>query len=583
MKKSGLKVAVVLGGAILLAACSGSSSNISDPPPETDPSASCGSGQTCITGRFEDGQVTGLDYTCGAITAKTDSNGDFTCAVGSTIKFMIKHPDSVHEVLLGQALVQDALKDTRLLPVGTDGKPLKRIYLTALDLAGTKDIAVPEAVTARNITRLLHALNSSSNSSSLAIKDNPARDIVLTEADKKEFLVALNESISLAAVSEDDFEAKVSPALSSMTVPRIMISRPDADRTLEKATYSIMAGLYQDNGFIISTTTPVNTGLGVLTSFFYGFNASEELFGEVLLGVDRKGRFFGAGSASMGARDTEIELVRYDPTRFYPRSGRYLKLDGSVAGLEFDLDNLQSFSMASGVIDRNFMAINETAYKNAYGVDVPSSDKLGTLASPSPVSPYTFSGVNLLRPTNLVTTLNPDVWNELTFPIHVKATLKKKINTIESVVGTANFTILSDGNIVTDLDADCSAVDLDSLSDGDKQEQPMGVVGRVFPIDSRLYIEPLLVMPKTVEFGSAIANSSVGGLGNPVRLRVDFGSNYLKSFKNTAGVTTDDEVASWVNKYVFFKNIHDGNEGSAISDGVEGDFVTEPASCPIVP
>lgn len=581
MKKSGLKVAMVLGGAFLLAACSGGSSNLSDPPPETDPSTSCGSEQVCITGRFEDGQVTGLDYTCGNITAKTDSNGDFTCVVGSTIKFMIKHPDSVHEVLLGQALVQDALQNTGLLPKGTDGKPLKRIYLTALDLAGTKDIAAPEAAAARNITRLLHALNSSS-SSPLAIKDNPARDIVLTEDDKKEFLVALNESISLTALSENDFEAKVGPALSSMTVPRTMLLRPDADRTIEKAIYSIMAGLYQDNGFIVSTETPFKIGLTPVVSLFYGYNANEELFGEVQLGVDRKGRFFGAGSASMGARNTEIELVRYDPTRFYPRSGRHLGLDGSVAGLEFDLENLQIFSMATGVIDRNFMAINETSYKNAYGVDVPSPERLGTLSSPSPVvSPYTFSGVNLVRPTNLVTTLNPAVWNELDFPLHVKATLKTKISTIESVVGAINFSILSDGNIVTDLDADCSDVDLDSLSDGDKQEQVMGVVGRVFPIDSRLYVEPLLVMPKTVEFGSAIANASVGGLGNPVRLRVDAGSNYLKAFKNTAGVTTDDKLATWVNKYLIFKNMHDDKED--VAEGAEGDFVTEPATCPIVP
>lgn len=581
MKNSGLKVAVALGGVLLLAACTGSSSNLSDPQPETDPSSSCGSDQACITGRFEDGQVTGLDYTCGAITAKTDSSGEFTCVVGSTIKLMIKHSDSAHEVVLGQALVQDALQKAALLPIGADGNPLKRIYLTALDLAGTKDIAAPEAAAARNITRLLHALNSSA-SSTLAIKDNPARDIVLTEADKKEFLVALNESISLTALSEVDFEAKVGPALSSMTVPRIMISRPDADRTLEKATYSIMAGLYQDNGFIVSTDTPVQIGTTPFVSLFYGYNTSDELFGEVLLGVDRKGRFFGAGSASMGPRNTEVALVRYDPTRFYPRSGRYLKLDGSVAGLEFDLENQQPFSMASGVIDRNFMAINPTAYKSAYGVDVLSSDyRLGTLASPDPLgNPYAFSGVNLFRPINLVTTLNPAVWNELTFPIHVKATLKTTINTIESIVGTANFTILSDGNIVTDLDADCSAVDLDSLSDGDKQEQSMGVIGRVFPIDSRLYVEPVLVMPKTVEFGVDVANSSVGGLGNPVRLRVDAGQDYLKAFKNTAGVTTDGELALWANKFKLFKNIYDGKEAG---EGAEGVFVTEPATCPIVP
>ncbi len=582
MKIYGLKIAVALGGVILLAACSGGSNNLSDPPPETNPSSACGSDETCITGRFEDGQVAGLDYSCGTISGTTKSNGDFTCAVGSTVKFMINHDDIGHEVMLGQALVQDALQDNRLLPKGTDGKPLKRIYLTALDLAGTKDLAAPAAATARNINRLLHALNSSDGTTTLAIKDNPARDIILTEADKKEFLVALNESLALSALSEDVFEAKIGAALSAMTVPRILESRADADRTLEKATYSIMAGLYQDNGFIVSTNSPVSLeNQAVLISLFYGFNATEELFGEVLLGIDRKGRFFGAGSASMGARNLEIELVRYDPTRFYPKPESYLKLDGSVAGLELDLENMQTFSLATGVIDRNFIAINETAYKNAYGVDVPNLDRLGTLKSPDIASPYTFSGFNLVRPTNLVTTLNPDVWNELTFPLHVKGTLKTTINSIESVVGTINFSILSDGNIVTDLDADCSVVDLVSLSDGDKQELPMGVIGRVFPLDSRLYVEPLLVLPNTIEFGSAIANSSVGGLGNPVRLRVDAGANFLKAFKNTPGATTDDELALWVNKYIYFKNIHEGKDSP--DDGAAGDFVTEPATCPVVP
>lgn len=585
MNKNLIRNVVTLAAAALLVACSGASNNLSDPPDDPTSTTKCGDDLDCVTGRFEPGQVVGLNYTCGSIRAVTTSTGDFTCPIGSTVTFSLRHEESAFEVTFGSTIVKDALKDDRLLPTGLDGQPLRRIYITPLDLAGAGVVNADTstAAGARSIVRLLHALNSSA-AGTLPIKDDPSRDIVLLAADKKEFLDKLEASFNVFSLDDEGFDDKVSTQLGTMVQPRVMMSVEDAAETLEKGSFSTLAGVYQDNGFIVSTTTgELVTGYGFVISLFYGYNSVDELFGEALVGVDRKGRFFGAGSASIGNRSSTATIVPYSPIRFQPVGGT-VGLKGALTGLEFRLENNDVFGMTSGVIDRNYVAISEDSYERAYGEELPSgeSNRLGRISSPDVGSPFTTSGVNLIRPTNLVTTLNPVVWNQLSFPLHVKATLMTEINSVETEVGAINFSVLADGNIVTDRDADCSAVDLVSLSDGDVSELPMGVVARVFPISSRLYIEPLLVMPNTAEFGAAISNSYIGGLGNPVRMRVDSaaGANLFKSFRNLSGVTVDEDLALWVNKFQFFKNIHDGKEGAALADGVEGEFITEPTLCP---
>lgn len=586
MNRNWIRSLVTVAAAALLVACSGASNNLSDPPEDSTSTTKCGDDLDCVTGRFEPGQVVGLNYVCGSIRAVTTSTGDFTCPIGSTVTFSIRHEESAFEVTLGSTTVKDALKDDRLLPTGLDGQPLRRIYITPLDLAGAGVVNAdsPTAAGARSIVRLLHALNSSTPGA-LPIGDDPSRDIILLAADKKEFLDKLEASFNVFSVDDEGFDEKVETQLGTMTQPRAMMSVEDAVRTLEKGSFSTLAGVYQDNGFIVSTTTgELVTGYGFVISLFYGYNSVDELFGEALVGIDRKGRFFGAGSASIGNRSATATIVPYSPLRFQPVGGK-VGLKGSLTDLDFRLENNDIFGMSSGVIDRNYVAISEDSYERAYGEALPSgeSNRLGRISSPDVGSPYTTSGVNLVRPTNLVTTLNPVVWSQLNFPLHVKATLMTEINSVETEVGVINFSVLADGNIVTDRDADCSAVDLMSLSDGDVSEFPMGVVARVFPISSRLYIEPLLVTPNTAAFGSAVSNAFVGGLGNPVRMRVDdaAGADRFKSFRNLSGVTTDDDIALWVNKFQFFKNIHDGKEGAELADGVEGEFITEPTPCPV--
>lgn len=578
MKKTNLSIFGILGCAVLLSACSGGSSNIADPVKE--PTNSCSADQDCVTGRLEDGQVAGIDYKCENITSVTGNSGNFSCPAGSTIEFFIKHPDSEFVVTLGETKVKKPLLNEDLLPLGPDGEPLKRIYITPLMLAGVTTTTAPAAAGARNITRLLHALNAQDTT---GLKNNPARAITLTPADKKALLIALGKSVTLANMSDATFEADFTSVLAAMTPARPLISTTEADGVLRKAVYGIAAGVYTSDSPLISHPT----GLPAF-NIFYGISATDEFFGEAMLGIDRKGRLFGAGSASVGPRNETPELVRYDPTRFYVKpdpttqsNAPELQLDGSLVGLSFDLDNSEVMTMQTGIIDRNFMAYNEAAFKIAYGTDLPSdvATRLGTFQNPT--SPYTESGLNLQRPTNLVTTLNPDIWSALTFPMHVTATLQLEG---EPDLGVVNFTILSDGNIVSDLDQDCNAVDIDTLNEvaGDRREFPVGVVERAFEIDGKYYLEPVIILPKA--YGNAVANSVVGilistiGEEHKVRLRVDSaaGINRLKMYQNTNGVLTDTKLALWGNNYKVYKDIHDN---PASGGTLNGKFVTAPAAC----
>lgn len=582
MKRKILALLTVLGSTALVGACSSGGNNISDPEDESS-IQTCAAGLTCITGRLEDGQVAGLDYTCGPVTSVTTSSGDFVCPVGSTVQFSIRHPSSSFVVTLGDAVVPDTLKQSSLLPLGPNGLPLKRIYLTALDLAGAASPDVPAAAAARSVTRLLHALNTAAPSA-LSPKDNPARDIVLTLAVKQEFLEALGESVDVSSQEESGFESKVVPALAGMLPPRALISVEEANGLLLKAKYGINAGAYLGTGGkIVSSTEPFSlSGLGIFVSLFYGFDAGHELFGETTVVVDRKGRLLGGGSASIGAR-TNREIVPYVPTQFYVRPGTKIGLDGSIAGMKYDIDNGQVIRMKTGVIDRNLMAIDRETHERAYGDNFPLEvvdSRIGTLENEDPALAYTSSGVLLQRPTNLVTTLDPEVWSAVTFPLHVTGTLMEESDGPE--IGSISFSILSDGNIVTDLDEDCANVDLDTLSDGDVQEVPMGVVARAIQIESRKYMEPLLIFPKTAAFGSDIAGAFVGGL-LPVRLRVDAGAGaaFLKIYGNPFG-EPDDEAAGaalWRSEYRaslwLRESLLEGTSDVVLS----GHFKTAPAAC----
>lgn len=579
MKKTNLSIFGILGCAVLLSACSGGSNNIADPVKE--PTSSCTSDQDCVTGRLEDGQVAGIDYKCASITSVTDSSGNFTCPADSTIEFFIKYPDSEFIVTLGETKVQRPLLNDSLLPQGPDGKPLKRIYITPLMLAGVTTTTAPAAAGARNITRLLHALN---NEDTTGLKDNPARAITLKPADKKALLIALGKSVTLTGMTDAAFENDFTPVLAAMTPARTLISTTEADGVLRRAVYSIAAGAYTSDSPLLSHPTDLDP-----FNVFYGISDANEFFAEAVLGIDRKGRLFGAGSASVGPRNETPELVRYDPTRFYVRPDLTtqskvpeLKFDGSVVGLSFDLDNSDVITVQTGLIDRNFMAFNEAAYKIAYGDVLPSdiASRIGTFQSAT--SPYTKTALNLQRPTNLVTNINPDIWSSLTFPMHVTATLQLEG---KPDLGVVNFTILSDGNIVSDLDKDCNAVDIDTLYEigGDRREFPVGVVERAFEIDGKYYLEPVIIIPKA--YGAEVANSVVGilistiGDEHKVRLRVDnpAGTNYLKMYQNTNGLLTDTKLALWGNNYKTYKGIYDN---PATAGNVNGKFVTAPAACP---
>lgn len=585
MKKNAFVLAGLLGTLTLVGCGESGDNNLADPTsPSTPVQSSCASDQQCVKGRLEDGQVAGLSYTCSTITATTTAFGEFSCPVGSTVQFSIRHIDSPHVVTLGQAVVPSPLKDARLLPVDGNGNPVTRIYLTPLNLAGASSPAEPAAAGARNITRLLHALNYNTNN--VGLDDNPARDIVLSASVKKDFLDALGMSVDVASMPESTFEADIGGALSSMTTPRSLISSADANGVLEKASYSILAGVYTDSAFMVSSIT------GIIINHFYGVSTGDEFFGELSLGVDRKGRYFGAGSSSLGPRNPEVALVRYDPVRLYTRQGQKIGLNGAITGLAFDLDNAQSIEMTSGVIDRNFLAKDTDTYKVAYGDVLPGDvdQRLGRFTNPA-VS-YTTTGLNLQRPLSLAANIDPAVWGTLSFPLHVTATLRSVTSSVTSDLGVVRFSVLSDGNIVSDLDGDCAAVNLDTLKEdvSGEQELAIGVVSRAFAIGSKAYVEPLIIVPKL--YGSAVANAMIGVLpanlaqvyDYTVRLRADSAdpSGYLRMYRNPVGVPNDTAagVAQWGSNYLHYRSFYQKENGGA-EITFNGDVVAEPTACPV--
>lgn len=477
MKKSTLLLPGLVASALILSGCGGGSSNLDDPV--TGPASSC-TGDTCTDGIFTP-VVEDLDYQCANITAVTAPNGFFSCPVDETVTFRLSHPDSPFSVRLGSFTMK------KVFAAATD----KRYFVTPRNLAGTTGTTVI-GNREQNILALLQALDTVTD----PVPGQPSDRIDLSAADKLAFLTALGRSLDAELdLAPADFALAVNAALNMAGKPSLA-SEADTQTLLKTSVNATVAGIYYS--FAPLSTEGINqllllsTGL-TNTPGFIGQSGSNNLLGHLALGVDRSGRMFGFGEYVQGvdlrtaAREyIDFRVVASNSLVVAPSGNALLwPLNGNLKGLSFTLQNTNVLTLSQGLVERGAMASTPAQYEEQYelGTAAESAGKLGTWTASGSIP----SGrINLYRSGFIFPVLTPEVWEGISFPLHLTAKIYKSSDTETNCTSAAcllkevPLTILADGNIVSDGNADCAAVDMGTLSDGTVTEAPLGVVNRAF-------------------------------------------------------------------------------------------------------
>lgn len=598
---SKLPFVVAFSAFMFLVAC-GESTNLNDPK-EIVSTTECSDlesvdGVSCVSGRFVDDAVVNVNYSCGKVNAVTDVAGGFSCPAGSTVEFSLLNPDdtssTAKKIVFGKVLVKN-------LPKRYSSESF--LYVTPKDFGD---------IYATNIVRLLQSLRAPDT-----IDDYmPNRKIVLLDEDKKK-LTSLNASISSNdfALSTSDFDSLVSSYVVT-ALNRTMIDSARADAFLKKAIHSTVGGSYYVPGYAVTLGyRPGTVGWDGDYGGIRGISLTDYFLAATWNLVDRKGRVTGFGVYSTGpASAPSGSQIDYDqcklllPTtcvnqpsrnilRMIPDAGLSWSnwiADGSWR-LSYNLTDAggvtlpgNKFMFTQGKIDRGAIAGSEFLYKQIYDETWEGSTaELGQwklIGSPDFSTP-TDTSFTVTRLRSIAPTLDPSLWDitKINFPLNVKAVFLQSDGVTQ--IATLRFTILKDGNIVSNLHDKCGiGLDLDTLkySDGD-QEFPLGTIAQIFTASNpSTYMAPMLIIPDDPLF-SGLRNIQIGSAGasGNVRLRVDKAnpSAYLKLYNDTAfsdgSIASDvDKSAVWADAVTFLQS------GAAGASGISGYITSQEDFCP---
>jgi len=613
---------------VFLAACSSEDNNLSNPP--TSVISKCGdiSGAVCVSGRFIDDAVKNLNYTCDKVTSVTDVTGSFSCPVNTTVTFSLRsdNPNVFRVITLGSAKVLAPAK----------GLSDSTFYITPRELAGNAGAATFNNA-ALNIVRLLQVLDQYR----LTNLSSPADFVDIRENDKT-YLALLPRDIEPAdfALAPDVFDALIKPLVDQLItddvaasrLPRQMLTMAEAQQILEKGLHATVSGIYQAG----------NSGFGTIVDsgdmLSEGFSA--DYFAALNLGVDRRGRLFGFGVYSELSSLTPAgsRLITYRPEYMdlntqATGSRSHWSKDATVQGMRFDMQNGYFTELTQGTFVRGVVAGSKKVYDALLGEGTSGVQSLlgrwrvATVGG-SDVNTASNSSVSIFRSRNVVPTLDPDIWATLTFPMHVTATFYDADSicrttpvdpdTVKpgdppvivypdlddcptgSPLGELSFTILADGNIVSDFGQKCATVDAETLQEqapASGTEIPLGMVIAAFvlPGETSPYLTLSMLLPRHASVPADLIYAQMG-INNicsasaetcerslQIRLKVSDGKVWDHNKKNES--FPNNRRAIWSNQYHQFKASQlDGSltadQKKAFGKKAEGTLISQFTSCP---
>lgn len=622
MKKTSLKLLGSVLATALLSSCGGESTNLPDP---ARPIVSTCTADNCVSGIFvADGVVEGLNYECGNIRSKTTFQGEFSCPLdeaSSKVTFVISHVDTGNRVTLGEYTFRPVF--TKKTVNGVDASTYeavptqtidKRVFVTPRELTG-EQFTSGFSDRALGITALLHSLDTDFTAGLIV---SPASIVNLSEANKLTFLSGLpataNSEPRKVSSTDADFISLVNTGLTAIDPGReILPNLQDYIPIAQQATHALAAGIYH-----ASEPTLLISLFNLLDKLTGGSPAIEDIdlysrlplagktksaplvsgastctasdcytsFGYMSFGVDRSGRLFGFGA-------TEARLagvIQNDPLALVPALNQTWPNSGDLKNLRMNIiDNSdtssfrpESIFMTQGVVDQGSMAAASSMYMDYFGADTSVDSRLGRWQLKNGSAVLMGGAGDTLPPRmelhqsyNSFPILNPEVWSGITFPLHLKAVITCKATEPCGSV-EVNFTVLADGNIISDKDKNCSVVDASLIDGASTQELPIGVVTRAFANDGAngtggKYLIPLILLPSELVSSTEVRQIEIGTSAS-ARLRVDNGS--FGMYSNVS--ESEDAELSW-NDFYYFNKSYNASSGASIKSS--GTIVTSKAAC----
>lgn len=581
-----------------LVACGSGSNNLTDPVSNTGSSSTCGaSNGLCVTGQLVDEPVTGINYECDTVANVTTAEGYFVCPNNSVVTFFLLSSDGKKKVTLGTAVIQPLIIAVPDPKTGKSKAEAQLLQLSPLDLvsgAGELDNLEGTDLATTKVLNILRVLQGVASTEEFQLPA-PSKRIVVSSA-ARDKLNLLDKDFGAGGFSStttlDETFTKI-----GITLPAVA----DAKNHFLAGQRIMLAGLYEAPGLVFSVQRAIDD---VIETGIVGKNGDTIILGtnnkqedkaieSILLLLDRDGRSIGLGQewkgitqssptdSSIPKNVTEMRS-KIAPSELVPVSdGLGFSLNGKVkSGFKFKVINKDTLlddgfvEIYEGTNRYGFISGHPFIYRSLFGLPETtpvSPDLLGKwrrLDKSGQTASYVGS-VNLERRRRFDPLLDPAAWKTLDtvksgekaiFPLHFKLTFKDSdVSTSGGcsltggcTIGSAGITVLENGNIISDMDNNCSSVDanlVDKVSA--QQEYRLGAVSAIFPLSGKYYISPVILFSR-IPGWEKFYGIMIGDAGRKARIDVSGiqdGLISMKSFENdkTDSSKLSEAAAEWLN------------------------------------
>ncbi|MCB1659655.1 MAG: hypothetical protein H6996_07930 [Moraxellaceae bacterium] len=487
----------------LLSACGEGSNTLTDPKiSEAETTTTCQDKDFCISGQFVDEPVVGLNYICNLVEGITDDDGVFTCPNNSVATFFLKSATGNRKIIIGKYRVRTLGSDANSNLVKIN------LIVTPEDLLTSTDSNSSMPVQLSNVLRLLQALDSDGTTN-----NNTINRIVIDPKDKKAIdKLSADVQVSDFAKTAGQFDDLLKPMFDELAGKSIStITESQALARYHASLPTIHGGVYE---VVPNVASVINSDSSQTFNGMFGrFNSSDlHSMAAMFFLIDREGKAIGNALEWQNTFTTEQlnnDLVQrrllfgVAPTYLDFNSTETMFENNGKVKSNFILDSATGkIKLTQGTLQKGTIAGSDKFYRNAYGLtetDSIDSTKLGVWQRLGTDNLVQLTGAyNMQRNRDINMYLDASIWKTIdnvtvgekpVFPLHLKLTLRDGDRTAACggstgngcLLGEMGISILGNGNIITDRDNNCSAVDALTLQDSSTamQEHRLGLVATV--------------------------------------------------------------------------------------------------------
>jgi hypothetical protein len=609
----------------LLSGCGGGSNNLPDPGTGSTPLSTCTTttAATCVTSQFiVDGPVVGLNYNCGIVSSVTDNTGTVSCQDRSVATFFIQSADGKKKITLGSVLIRANSDVSR--QVNNDLTSITPLSLITTSRSATS-LEDTNANGAVYISQLLETLRSASSPFN---PDEPTSRLIL-DSKTLTALNLLSGDVSQSEAATPAYITKLQPVFDNLKVTLTTIQ--ETTKRLTQGLNALQAGVYYTPNFT-ATLPGIANNIGTV-----GLSSNDNNVALLSLHnlIDRSGHVIGQGVEWFGSILPDVTNGAVTPLNLQTKKDSLytrLVLTGINSPVTTPDVNLASFlnpvsdfmtskyiwqpqavkledngdwtkvpgtPLSDAVftngrlIGGTYVVGNDQLWQNVSNLTTPTSAPLAELASwkqglngtdafykGSLTLNKTRSVSTFLDPAVIKTAANVGKGNQGIFPLHAVLTFTKLAGCTSScTLGSVPISILTNGDIITDMNQQCLAVNPDTMKNtADVQQYRIGTLAAAFQGITNVtdrFISPIIMLSGP-QFG-ALDGIQIGTLSLGVRAKINIvgvpnGNIHISD--NTTTSTHTGEQSTDAAVYINFYDVWNAQKVNSTSQTAD-DIVTK--------